>query len=288
MLQIGIFLLALFSSLQAKETKRHEISVCALFKNEAPYLREWIEYHRLIGVSQFYLYNNGSLDSFRKVLHPYIQDGIVTLINWPDNLGPMSDSGTVWALSTQLSAYENALRWTALGKTKWLLFLEIDEFLAFPEGQTLKELLEKHEEAPGIILTSEYYDASYRSFMPPRKLVIEAVEITRAPKPSPYRSVQKTILKPELCVSFVWPPYRCLFKNGAKAAEAKKSDLRVNQYANRLNFQKIDQIKKRLPFDSKAMTDEEKNTYLQQGYEIEESDGPAHRYVPTLYQKLGW
>ncbi|KIC71464.1 hypothetical protein DB44_DM00010, partial [Candidatus Protochlamydia amoebophila] len=31
----------------------YDLSVCAIFKNEAPYLKEWIEYHRLIGVKHF-------------------------------------------------------------------------------------------------------------------------------------------------------------------------------------------------------------------------------------------
>ena len=28
------------------------LSVCAIFRNEAPYLREWIEFHRIIGVDR--------------------------------------------------------------------------------------------------------------------------------------------------------------------------------------------------------------------------------------------
>ena len=31
-----------------KTVKKYNLSVCALFKNEAGYLKEWIEYHKLI------------------------------------------------------------------------------------------------------------------------------------------------------------------------------------------------------------------------------------------------
>ena len=38
----------------------HEIAIVAIAKNEGPYLREWIEYHRLVGIKRFYLYDNES------------------------------------------------------------------------------------------------------------------------------------------------------------------------------------------------------------------------------------
>jgi hypothetical protein len=45
-------------------TIKHYLSICAIFKDEAPYLQEWIEFHRLLGVEKFYLYNNNSRDNF--------------------------------------------------------------------------------------------------------------------------------------------------------------------------------------------------------------------------------
>ena len=42
---------------QNHSTKKHQLSICAIFKNEAKFLKEWIEYHRLVGVDHFYLYD---------------------------------------------------------------------------------------------------------------------------------------------------------------------------------------------------------------------------------------
>ena len=39
---------------------------------------EWIEFHRLVGVERFFLYDNGSTDDHREVLAPYVEEGIVT------------------------------------------------------------------------------------------------------------------------------------------------------------------------------------------------------------------
>src|ERR1700677_829122 len=60
--------------------KRYNFSVCAIFKNEATYLREWLEYNLLIGVDHIYLYNNGSTDDSLIVLEPYVKNGTVTVI----------------------------------------------------------------------------------------------------------------------------------------------------------------------------------------------------------------
>src|SRR6266403_965780 len=40
----------------------HELAVCAIFKDEAGFLREWIRFHQAVGVTQFYLYDNNSAD----------------------------------------------------------------------------------------------------------------------------------------------------------------------------------------------------------------------------------
>ena len=53
------------------------LSIAAIYRNEAPYLREWIEFHKLVGVERFFLYNNESTDDHRAVLAPYVEAGIV-------------------------------------------------------------------------------------------------------------------------------------------------------------------------------------------------------------------
>ena len=74
--------------------KKYNISICAIFKNEANYMKEWIEFHQMMGVDHFYLYNNNSADDYFSVLSQYIEKGIVTLVEWPEVPG-------------QLTAYKN-------------------------------------------------------------------------------------------------------------------------------------------------------------------------------------
>ena len=62
-LSIG-FIKADETNISSEINKKYNLSICAIFKNEAKYLKEWIEYHRIFGVDHFYLYNIGSRDSF--------------------------------------------------------------------------------------------------------------------------------------------------------------------------------------------------------------------------------
>ena len=43
-----------------RPAKKHFLSVCAIFKNEGRFLKEWLDYYLLAGVDHFYLYDNGS------------------------------------------------------------------------------------------------------------------------------------------------------------------------------------------------------------------------------------
>ena len=58
------------------------LAVCAIYRDEAPFLREWIEFHRLVGVDRFFLYDNGSVDDGRSVLAPYEDEGLVVRQEW--------------------------------------------------------------------------------------------------------------------------------------------------------------------------------------------------------------
>ena len=55
----------------------------AIVKNEAPYLQEWIEYHKLLGVTRFYVYDNESDNNIKEVLKPYVKNRDVIYRKYP-------------------------------------------------------------------------------------------------------------------------------------------------------------------------------------------------------------
>jgi hypothetical protein len=140
---------------------RAYLSICAIFKDEAPYLPEWIEFHRLVGVEQFFLYDNLSADGGREVLEPWTRAGLVTV---SDCSMPLGQGGQSWA-------YADALE-RARGRTRWLAFIDLDEFLFSPGQMPLPEVLRAYEEYPGVVVNWQVYGSSGLTARPD-ELVIE-------------------------------------------------------------------------------------------------------------------
>lgn len=105
------------------------VAICAIFRNEAPYLREWVEFHRLAGVEEFYLYQNRSEDDYMSAIGSYVAAGVVHLIDWPHQS------------PCQLQAYQDFIS-QHRGKPWWVAFLDCDEFLFSPCYATIGEALD--------------------------------------------------------------------------------------------------------------------------------------------------
>ena len=59
------------------------LTLCAIAKNEGRYLQEWIEYHKMLGVEKFFIYDNESADNTREILQPYIDTNLVEYCYFP-------------------------------------------------------------------------------------------------------------------------------------------------------------------------------------------------------------
>lgn len=107
---------------------KHRLAICAIAKNEGQYLREWIDYHRSMGVDKFYFYDNESADATQQILEPYIKSGLVEYIPFP-------------GYRMQLAAYDDCLyrhRYDCL----WIAFIDIDEFIVPVAYPSIPDFLE--------------------------------------------------------------------------------------------------------------------------------------------------
>ena len=62
---------------------KYKTIICAILKDETPYLEEWIKHHLAIGVEHFVLYDNNSAIPIRETLKTYIRTGDVEVIECP-------------------------------------------------------------------------------------------------------------------------------------------------------------------------------------------------------------
>jgi hypothetical protein len=264
-------------------SKKHNLSICSIFNNEAKFLKEWIEYHKLVGVDHFYLYNLSSSDRYMTAIKPYMKEGLITLIHWPD-LSKNIKNESVRIMSTQIPAYENAIRVKACKETNWLVFVEINEFLVPPEHCDLKEILEKCNEFPAVILETHYYDAAQLSA---KKLIIETVQLSHSLSFSKETSVMKAIFKPEQIEHVIWPPYQFIFKDNQAPITLKKYELRINQYINRKSGSSTQNFRERVKLDPCGISEKDLTNLLKAGYEIEDSERAIQRFIPELHRKMG-
>lgn len=156
---------------------RHEIAVCAIFREEALFLEEWLSFHVGVGVSHFYLYNNFSTDHYKDVLAPWIERRVVTLKDWPVPVG-------------QVSAYRDCFR-QVWRDCRWLLFIDIDEFLFSPNCVDIRSILSQYTDLPGIEIWQAFYGANGHERRP--KLPVTEAYLSRA---SLAQTTVKTIANP--------------------------------------------------------------------------------------------
>jgi len=156
------------------------LAVCAVFRDEARYLPEWVSFHRIQGVERFYLYDNRSSDDWRSALAPEIDAGIVEVQRWP-------------FVPAQLGAYQHCLE-QHRDDARWIAFIDVDEFLFSPTGKPLPEVLRRFDLHPGVVANWRMYGTSgYRH--PPEGLVTENY-VMRGPDDLVPNQFVKSIVNP--------------------------------------------------------------------------------------------
>lgn len=129
-----------------KYNKKYAVSICAIFKNESDFLSEWINFHSMLGVEHFYLYNNNSTDGYMEVLKPFVESGVVTLVDWPYD-------------QAQIRAYKDFYD-RFREETQWVLFLDIDEFVCPKFENDILSWIKRYDSQPVILVYWKMFGTS--------------------------------------------------------------------------------------------------------------------------------
>jgi len=105
-------------------------SVAAQFRNEALVFKEWIEHYLFHGAEHFYLIDDHSDDNSIEILQPYIDRGLVTIFQggWGQYRG------------RQMDMYNRHFL-PILKETRWLLMVDLDEFMWSPVSISIPAIL---------------------------------------------------------------------------------------------------------------------------------------------------
>lgn len=118
--------------------------IVGCMKNEAPYILEWIAYHRAIGVDNFLIYTNDCTDGTDEVLGRLMEMGIVEHRNndkWKGN-------------SPQQHALNQSLKEPLIKNAEWIIHIDVDEFINVRTGNgTLDDFFSVVPDATNVAMT---------------------------------------------------------------------------------------------------------------------------------------
>lgn len=102
--------------------REYNISIYTMIRDKTYELVEWIEYHLLLGIQHFYLYDHFSTDNLEFFLRTYLERDIVTIIRWWYE--PLD--GVEWNM-IQTASMNHALK--NFGPyNRWMGYFDVDEY----------------------------------------------------------------------------------------------------------------------------------------------------------------
>ncbi len=176
----------------------YNLSVGLFFKNDHHYLLEWVEYYKLIGVEHFYMACNDDDPTMSyTILSKYINAGIMTFIHIKGGPGVVK----------QLEAHEWFL---SVSDTKWLIVVDLDEFLLTVKDESLISVLEDYDHYGGVTANWLIYGSSGLYAKP--ALATESF-VYRSRDSYYYNTIYKSIIQPAKVESPI-NPHSFKMKNG--------------------------------------------------------------------------
>ncbi|MGJ8545164.1 MAG: glycosyltransferase family 2 protein [Sulfitobacter sp.] len=118
--------------------------IVACMKNEAPYIIEWVAYHRAIGFDNFIIYTNGCEDGTAEILDRFQELGILQHRNNDDWKGN----------SPQQYALNQSLKEPVIKNAEWIAHIDVDEYINIRCGNgTLQDFFAAVPGATNVAMT---------------------------------------------------------------------------------------------------------------------------------------
>lgn len=263
------------------------LSVACIAKNEGPYIKEWIEFHKLVGVERFYFYDNESNDNTKEVLEPYIDDGTV-IYKYVKGRG------------LQLKVYKDAIL-NYRQETYWMALIDLDEYLFPSEKTTLSDILIEFEKYPGLVVKWVSFDCNAHETKPTAHGGLITANYTRVPKDynCAFNSPFKSIVQPRQVIdvrgahSAIYAGNRhAVNENFKEIPTGQESDrsgtinkIRINHYFSRSKEEYLKKIKRGNMMLNPMRQYKEYNPRVD--FKIETTqDFVIQKYLPELKQAL--
>lgn len=272
------------------------LAIVCVAKNEGPYLKEWIEYHKIVGVERFYFYDNESDDDTKEILAPYIKDGTVVYHFLPNH--PITNQ------RPQIEAYNDAI-FKYRDRVSWMAVIDVDEFIVPIEKNTIQEFLDDYVQYPGVVVNWVCFDSNGHETIPTEHGGLLTANYTRARKDhncidigqnKAHDRLVKSIVNPKLVVNYISAHYAIYYLNLEAVTEAfqktrgmttkshSSNKIRINHYITKSRQEYVNKINRNVQ-GSNAVYQFNEDTLNFKGETVE--DLVIQKYIPQLKSALG-
>ena len=122
------------------------LTLGAIVKNEAHYVREWLAHYRAVGFEKFAIVLNDCTDETEKLIRS---------LSFSDDISISYTSDPF----PQVGAYNRLCKeWR--DKTFWMAFLDADEFLFCPDGTDVRAFMSDYERHSGLMVHNYEFGSS--------------------------------------------------------------------------------------------------------------------------------
>lgn len=266
-----------------RKNPKYLISAVVIIKNESKYIREWVAYHKEVGIDHVYVYDNDSLDNAEAVLRADIDNGFVTYISFPGK-------------NRQIDAYRDAVNRFG-NDSEWFALLDADEFIVMVDKDlSLKKFLVSQSKSVSQIIVGWLVFGSSEKKVKEDGLVIERFKWHAK---NDYISEYKPIFRPESAIKMNFPHwvdvigktvdeagnryfrYPLLSKNNVRPA--LKNTIRINHYYSK-SWEEF--LEKRSRGYADHSGDERSEYDFKRHDKNDESDTILNCLIVTLKKKL--
>jgi hypothetical protein len=271
---------------KALENPRYYLVAVSIFQNEARFLKEWIEFHLMMGVEHFYLYNHLSTDHYMDVLQPYVEKKLVTLKNI--NEVPVSEAG--WNV-IQFRTFLEACTMNA-SLAEWIMTPDSDEYWFPIQASDLVSVLKHYDNYACLSTNWKHFGSGDVEEIGSQELLIERLTLSdSSTKPLQKKSFIKpryvqnisSAHYPNLQPGYMQITEKFQYFQGISSDFIDTEYLRINHYfARDWKFFRERKLKR---------VQMEQNPYwkyaLQINKNMDEYDDAILRFVPELRKRMG-
>lgn len=194
------------------------ICCVAIAKYEEEFIDEWLVYHKnILGINHFFIYDDDPNLPLQDFLKYHIDNKYVDIINWS-----LIKNNFNYNSLNQLNAYNHAFH-NLIKKYKWVIFIDIDEFLVLKNHNNIIDFLNEYDIYDSIFFNWHVF--GHNGYYENPKDLITSSLIKRKKEP---RNIYKSITKIN-SISNIISPHYCLLH-----PPFKKIDPNKNRYNGKL------------------------------------------------------